>query len=508
MEYKYLFFLLFVNMNMNQICSIVVIPFVLSIPREDDLKFDFSIDDYFSNFYQSDLYSSIGTTPKDVRIMTRISIDNSTFIMSEKECKRESSENAQNYLIMTRNSYRYYQSTSYKNISFLNNSVTNFKKGGIISEFLSFYNTTKLKCQYMSYDHNNDKIIDTKINITDMKIILEDYEQENGCALIGIGTPYSNNNEGINFINELKRVKAINDYTFTIKYITSSDGQLIIGGLPHEYYNNSKEYKKNQYVKVNSLSSNDNQLPWSISFNKIYLEDSNKTITDIQINAKAFLIQDLKFIIGTQGFKKLIYEIYFKQLINDGICALEKTDNISNKYFFINNDRFEIFSCDSNKLKEKHKSQFPTIKFLNNDFNYIFYLSFYYLFQSIERFEKYYFLIVFPESKNVNNNWYIGHPFLRKYLFTYNYDSKAIGFYNDKITDNPDGNTNSNSKFNVRIFIEILIVVILIGLIFIAFYIGKQIEKQRKKRANELTDDNYEYFTQDNNPQNNMNIGI
>ena len=508
MKYKYLFFLVLMNINMNQIYSIVVIPFQLSIPREDNLNVDFSVDDYFSNFYQSDLYSSISTTPKDIRIMARISIENSTFFISEEECKRASSENAQNYLIMTRNTYRFYQSSTYKNISFLNNSLTNYKKGGIISEFLSFYNTTKLKCQYMSYDHNNDKVIDTKINITEMKVIIEDYEQDNGCAVIGIGTPYSNNNEGINFIKELKRVKAINDYTFTIKYITSSDGQLIIGGLPHEYYNNSKEYKKYQYVKVNSLSSNDNQLPWSILFNKIYLEDNNKTITDVQVNAKSYIIQDLKFIIGTTGFKNLIYEIYFKQLINDGICTLEKTNNINNKYFFINNDTFEIFSCDSNKLKDRHKSQFPTIKFQNNDFNYIFYLSFYYLFQKIERFDKYYFLIVFPESKNSNNNWYIGHPFLRKYLFTFNYDSKAIGFYNDKISENPNDDTNSNSKFNVRIFIEILIVVILIGLIFIAFYIGKQIEKQRKKRANELKDDNYEYFTQDNNPQNNMNIGI
>jgi len=50
---------------------------------------------------------------------------------------------------------------------------------------------------------------------------------------------------------------------------------------------------------VSSLSSNDNQLPWSISFNQIYLEDNNKTITDVQINAKAYIIQDLKFIIGT-----------------------------------------------------------------------------------------------------------------------------------------------------------------------------------------------------------------
>ena len=37
-----------------------------------------------------------------------------------------------------------------------------------------------------------------------------------------------------------------------------------------------------------------------------------------------------------------------------------------------------------------------------------------------------YFLIIFQEY---GNYWILGKPFLRKYQFVMNYDSKTIGFY-------------------------------------------------------------------------------
>ena len=40
-------------------------------------------------------------------------------------------------------------------------------------------------------------------------------------------------------------------------------------------------------------------------------------------------------------------------------------------------------------------------------------------------------------------------------------------------------------------------------LVIIAFFIGKKINEQRKKRANELTDDNYEYIFENNKDVNN-----
>ena len=53
-------------------------------------------------------------------------------------------------------------------------------------------------------------------------------------------------------------------------------------------------------------------------------------------------------------------------------------------------------------------------------------------------------------------------------------------------------NTNLKGYSYKRIIIEIIICIFLI---IIAFFIGKKINKERKRKANELRDDNYEYFS-------------
>ena len=40
-----------------------------------------------------------------------------------------------------------------------------------------------------------------------------------------------------------------------------------------------------------------------------------------------------------------------------------------------------------------------------------------------------------------------------------------------------------------------------------AYYLGKQINASRKKRANELSDDDYEYFAKNGNNNDNKNEG-
>ena len=130
-------------------------------------------------------------------------------------------------------------------------------------------------------------------------------------------------------------------------------------------------------------------------------------------------------------------------------------------------------------------------------------MHFYYLFMEFK--ERYYFLIIFPEDKYSNNNWYLGLPFIKRYQFIFNYDLKTIGFYNENIkeknntNDETNGDGKSNKNKNVRLIIEISVGILLIGLIVVAFIIGKRINNRRKNRANELNDDNYEYFSQENN---------
>ena len=315
MKYKCYFIILsFLNFVtfIEQIHSIIVLPFQLSELKEEDVvKSIYSTNDFFTDFVLVDYYSSLIFGQKEIRFLARISADNDTFSLSEEECQRQSANNVKNYYIMTKNSYKLRDSLEYKNISKFNNLFTNYKNGGIISEHFIFYNTTKLKCFPLSYDNYYDKDqIDTKINANEIKVIIEEFTNNGMCAVVGIGKSIINAEEGINFINELKRNQAINDYSYTFKFITSNSGEFIIGGLPHEYYNNLNFYKEYQFIKINSYSNNNFNLPWSLTFDKILLEYNNNTI-NIQINAKSFIAPHLGFIIGTTTYKKLIMEKYF-----------------------------------------------------------------------------------------------------------------------------------------------------------------------------------------------------
>ena len=513
MKNKYFNLILFFLLYIGKINSIIVFPYSLSVPSVDYIKANYSINDFFLDYYYIDLYTSIYIGQNNLRILARISTDVHTFFLSEEECKRKSADNVQNYGIISRYCYQLYQSSSYKNISFINNSFTNYKNGGIISETFSFFNTTKLMCHPSSYKNGYDKEIDSKVTFNDTQIIIEEYTEKKVSAVIGLGSPYINSNEGINLIKELKRIKAINDYSYTFKYVTSTDGQLIIGNLPHEYYN-SNQYDKDEYVKINSNSPNDFNFPWSISFNKIFLSNKGIESINIQNNANSIIFPNLGFIIGTSNYRKVVYENYFKSLINEGTCKISKINNINIK-FGLKNEIFEIFYCEIKLFEEKYKSLFPKINFQQNDANYIFYFSFYDLFVEIQ--DRYYFLITFPEEKYSNNNWYLGIPFLRRYQLVFNYDSKTIGFYNDKIdeyerksnsnSNSTEGNTDKNTKDNSnrRLIIEITIIVILVGLIFVSYFVGKKINEKRKKRANELSNDNYEYVAS---PESDLSIGL
>ena len=84
--------------------------------------------------------------------------------------------------------------------------------------------------------------------------------------------------------------------------------------------------------------------------------------------------------------------------------------------------------------------------------------------------------------------WILGKPFLKKYLFLYNMDTKMIGFYKnekDKAIDNIVTNKQKASKFNTSIFINVVlfIVIIILSIFIYHCYISK-----RRIRANELED--------------------
>lgn len=105
-----------------------------------------------------------------------------------------------------------------------------------------------------------------------------------------------------------------------------------------------------------------------------------------------------------------------------------------------------------------------------------------------------YFLIIFHNL--YNEIWELGKPFLKKYSFAYNFDSKIIHYYSKKNIYNENINKNDNNKFenNFSSFPYIIIISFFIGIFF--FFAGKIYYNKRKNnllKAKEL-EENFSYY--------------
>ena len=124
------------------------------------------------------------------------------------------------------------------------------------------------------------------------------------------------------------------------------------------------------------------------------------------------------------------------------------------------------------------------MKFVHKSFLYTFELNYDDLFK--EKGDKIYFLIWFDSTPKVNIFWEMGLPFMKKYLFNYNYDNKLISFYNNDIKDIEKKNSTSNfKKGNIILIIIFSIIVCILG-----FIIGRRkMTKKNRLTAKELESD-------------------
>jgi hypothetical protein len=156
---------------------------------------------------------------------------------------------------------------------------------------------------------------------------------------------------------------------------------------------------------------------------------------------------------------------------------------------------YYIYSCKENSFankKNNYYNKFPSLVFSSKSIEYNFEFTNKDLFVQINN--KYYFLIIFQTLiKPGDIIWYLGEPFYKKYTFSLQFDSKAIGFYLNKSKgiDNNNGldDNNFKAKYIIIIIIGVLaLIILIIATILVLIYL-----KKRKKRMNELEDDNYEY---------------
>ena len=288
------------------------------------------------------------------------------------------------------------------------------------------------------------------------------------------------------FLRKLKLKGLINNYIWTIIYNTKNsqniDGYILIGDYPHLVYNYSTE--NNFIFSLNSIEAkiyNNKIIETQFIMDNVLAITGDKKIEiniwDSSVNAK------LDYNFGGILAPEEALKYFEKNVFNDNICYKDTINRISTNIFFYCQNNRNVFD----KLKQK----FPLIKFESKVLNNSFYIN---INDILFEKDKYiYILLIFEEGKNAE--WTLGIPFLKKYQFSINLDSKRI--YNYKKIESFE---EKEEKKNYIIYYLLIIIPILIILFLIfGFYKGIILinKNKRKKRKNEIDDDNYDYKIND-----------
>ena len=268
--------------------------------------------------------------------------------------------------------------------------------------------------------------------------------------------------EGLNFIKQLKKNDLIEGYTFTFKYEGEDEGSLIIGDYPHNY--DKKNYKQNEIIKTKGIALS--QVDWALNFTVI--KYGNVTVSEK--GSISFLYTIKGVVIGSYDYYTNVTKDFFQKYLDEGICSRKKVKN-----------QYQTYSCEkNNKLKI---NQLKDLIFYHKEMNYTFVLTYKDLFTEFEG--RLYFLVYCTDFDFSYQPWIIGKPFLKKYQFFFNQDSKEVGFYSKVSIDTP-------FVFNWYVFWIVILSLVAFGLISVIVCMIRAKLASRKKRAIELVED-YEY---------------
>jgi hypothetical protein len=270
------------------------------------------------------------------------------------------------------------------------------------------------------------------------------------------------------FIINLHKNNYIKHQIFSINFFNENKGEIIIGNSPDDYSNLDIGTYKYSYVPIN-----DDGYSWGFKDLVSYLD---KKKINIKFEYAEFQIES-NIISPVHNYLQKINETFFNNLSNDNKCI-----------FVNNNNYFHFYHCDQNI----NITNFPILKIYQKDINYTFELSSDDLFEDIG--DRKYFLVNF--FYNNDNKWILGKPFLKKYNFTYNFDSKTVGLFFGTKEKKP-----YKEEFNkVWIFVIVFGVIIIILSGVIIFLVKKL---PRKKRVNEL-EENFDYKENKNEGNNSL----
>jgi hypothetical protein len=306
------------------------------------------------------------------------------------------------------------------------------------------------------------------------------------------------------FLYKIKNKGLIKGYYWSIFYNSNvakkeEEATLLLGCLPHEFEDNIGPYKKGCFIYENkkaiNLVGSGKTKENKIDMDSLYAyegSNSDKLIEDFPNDSPNYKRVELDYHSGgvkVPTFLQKYYHRVFEEHILSGNCFNTSFQGYDNNFYYCKKD---------DKVLSKIKSVFPKIVFLSRDLIYNFTLDYNDLF--VEE-NGYVFCLLYFKTSLMEKDWKLGKPFLRKYLFVFNYDENYINFYensceNSKKNEEPESKGISMTVLILAIIGTVIIVLIACFLIF-KFYLYDKFF--RKKRANELTDDDFEYTSKEEN---------
>ena len=338
-----------------------------------------------------------------------------------------------------------------------------------------------LGSDFFSFNEKNNMSFLFKHVKNEDEINFDEIKSNNYIVKIGMILP-SREMKCPQFFHDVKKAANLSKYIISFEFDENNNkGNLIFGDELFNYKNT--KYFESQYI--GSYSSQNHQIYFNEA--KMILNSDNTNI-NISQGTNSIFDYNLGFIIGLDNYKKIIELHFFDDLLNKKICSY---DNVH-----FNNTNFIVYSCNEGNFESKIKS-FPKLIFVSKNFEYNFELTYADLFTKINN--KYYFLVIFKE-KSEKNTWIFGQPFYKKYQFTINLDQNWVGFYNpnkEKIIPQKQESSTSGMSKTSKVLLIVGLVILFIGISVGMFFLGRKLKNDRKRRANELTDDNYEYSHDD-----------
>ena len=287
------------------------------------------------------------------------------------------------------------------------------------------------------------------------------------------------------FINNIKDKIPIKLDNWILKYNgnLNDEGDLIIGGFPHDY--DSQHYSIEK-LRTSKIYLGENIHPgWNLQFIKSFLiYKKNKSLYEYKLKPYTFSLLSIEefFILGTEEYFNKIQNIFFNDYISKSICHKQthkKTKYVMNYYHIM------CYYNGNQKILKTFLNNFPILKFYQSEMNYNFTLTGTDLFTIIPDNNRILFNIEFLEN---NNNWVFGKPFFKKYQLIFNDKAKIISYYTDK--DDEKLKENCLYGNNKDIYIIIIILLIIANFSF-CYYIKKNKKKYKSENRNfELS----EYF--------------